>query len=103
MLSAQETWDISVILLVHETSSLHSYATYNIRYMCICAPQHNNQQNSHEQAGSIGPPHLVVLALLCDMQAVTKKKEASSSRKSGLQKQKTGLEMRVQDTAGFRV
>ena len=89
---------------MHETSSLHSYATYNIRYMCICAPQHNNQQNLHEQAGSIGPPHLVVLAFFCDMQVVTKKKkEASSSRKPGLQKQKTGLEVRVQDIAGFKI
>jgi len=39
--------------------------------------------------------HLIHLHF-CDMQAVTKKKEASSSRKSELHKQKSDLEERVQ-------
>lgn len=59
---------------------MHSYEVY---YIFICAPQHKNQQNMHEQAGSIEAPHL--LAFSRDMQAVTKKKEASSSCKPELQ------------------
>ena len=67
-------------MLLKETSSVHSYA---VQCIFICAPQHKTQHNMHEQAGSIESPHL--LAFSRDMQADTKKKEASSSCKPELQ------------------